>query len=323
MPSKSTQKRKLKIEFDSEKFPAASGVTNGPAVLETSWDELIWAAVTVGRPNRQYVFRHGEASMYEALFRLSLIRMALHQRAGGYRLRRTEAAKTLDPSEKGAVSYFLGMAIAKLFSARLLRAPWLLHLDVFRPQLDVDLKGRSRPDLIGQTNTGKWVALESKGRLSQPNALAKQKAKEQAKRVRISGKAPSYQVGAITYFRSEALKFFWRDPESEKEVREILVKFEDVDWRYYYEPVFDLVTSRLRFEQNNIGRSSGVAIREADVELEIHPIIFRMLSERNWAGAKQVSIEHADEFQEEGYQLDGIRLTAGRSWFVPFQEFES
>lgn len=147
MPTKSSSKSNLRIEYESEGFSKKSGVGNGPSVLETSWDELIWAAVTVGRPNRQYVFKHGKASMYEALFRLSLVRMALEQRPAGRRLRRTEAAKTLDPSEKGAISYFLGMTLCKLFSARLLRAPWLLHLDVFRPDLNVSFNGpiTSRP----------------------------------------------------------------------------------------------------------------------------------------------------------------------------------
>ena len=107
----------LQIDFEAEGFAAGAPVSNGPGVLNTSWDEILWAAITVGRPNRQYVFRHGLASQYEALFRWSLIRMALEQRGPkATRLRRTRAAKTLDPSEKGAVSYFLGLSISKLFA---------------------------------------------------------------------------------------------------------------------------------------------------------------------------------------------------------------
>ena len=145
----------LQIDYESEDFISGSGVTNGSSVLTTSWNELLWAALTVGRPNRQYVFRHGRASIYEALFRLSLVRMALEQ-AGpqAYRLRRTAAVRTLDPSEKGAISYFLGLTICKLFAHKLLGVPWMLHLDVFRPQLNVVLSGRSRPDLIGRTHAG-------------------------------------------------------------------------------------------------------------------------------------------------------------------------
>ena len=63
---------------------------------------------------------------------------------------------------KSAVNYFLGMATCKLFAAKLLDAPWLLHLDVFRPTLNRFLTGRSRPDMLGQTQSGQWLAFESK-----------------------------------------------------------------------------------------------------------------------------------------------------------------
>lgn len=258
--------------------------------------------------------------MYEALFRLSLVRMALQQRPAGNRLRRTKAAKTLDPSEKGAVSYFLGMAICKLFSARLLNAPWLLHLDVFRPDLDIHLTGRSRPDLVGQTNGGEWVAIESKGRLSMPNNEAKNKAKAQAQRVVIiDGKSPSYYIGGIAFFRNDVLRFFWRDPEPNR-LRNIKCAVEDADWRYYYEPVFDLVQSREQLDQDSSGAPLLGGVRELDVKFGIHPAIFSLLMEDNWGEAKRVAIAHGEEFQSEGYQLDGIQVVAGETWRHPFVE---
>ena len=135
------------IPYESQDFPSTYGIGSGN--LSTSWDDLLWAALTVGRPNTAYVFRHGDASLYEALFRLSLIRMAVEQDCVG-ELNRTTAFAALDPTEKGAVSYFLGMAVCKLFAAKLLHAPWLLHLDVFRDSLNPLLLGRSRPDLVGR-----------------------------------------------------------------------------------------------------------------------------------------------------------------------------
>ena len=67
----------LMIPYDSQDFPSAYGIGSGN--LTTSWDDLLWAGLTVGRPNTAYVFQHGEASFYEALFRLSLIRMTVEQ----------------------------------------------------------------------------------------------------------------------------------------------------------------------------------------------------------------------------------------------------
>ena len=119
-----------------------------------------------------------------------------------------QTPRSLDPSEKGAVNYFLGMATCKLFAAKLLDAPWLLHLGVFRPLLNPQLNGRSRPDLLGETLSGRWLAFESKGRASPPAAAAKDKAKAQAQRIPVT-----YHIGGITYFKNDSLQFFWRDPQ--------------------------------------------------------------------------------------------------------------
>lgn len=93
-------------------------IANGVAsLLAVTWDDVLRAAVTVGRPSRYYVLHHGAASMYEALFRWAIIRMALEQSGpGAPRVRLTSAARTLDPTENGAVRYFLGMAFGKLFA---------------------------------------------------------------------------------------------------------------------------------------------------------------------------------------------------------------
>src|SRR5437016_5365030 len=123
----------LRIDYTSRDFPAVYSF--GYGTLSTSWDELLWAAITIGRPSTYHVFRHGQASFHEAIFRLALIRMAVEQDSAGY-LRRTNAFAALDPTEKGMVSYFLGMTLCKLFASRLLFTPWLLHLDVFRPVLN-------------------------------------------------------------------------------------------------------------------------------------------------------------------------------------------
>src|ERR1700733_2565108 len=119
----------INIEFESEDFPAAR-VFRRYDSLTTSWDEILWSAITVGRPAWFYVFRHGAASQYEAIFRWSILRMAVEQRATWtHELQRTAAANELDPTEKGAVNYFLGMTFCKLFASRLLNTPWMLHVD--------------------------------------------------------------------------------------------------------------------------------------------------------------------------------------------------
>jgi len=296
---------------------------SGRHALTTSWDDLLWSAITVGRPNRQFVFQHGTASVYEALFRLSLIRMALEQ-AGqhGWRLRRTNAARTLDPTEKGAVSYFVGLAVCKLFAAKLLDAPWMLHLDVFRPALDVQLSARSRPDLVGQTRAGQWIALECKGRISAPDKKTIERAKQQAKRVvSVSGTAPSYHIGGFAFFKNDVLEFCWLDPDPEPEIRNpISVQPTSDTWREYYRPVLELVRSRQTYFAQMHEEPVLMPVEEADIKIGIEPSVLRHLDIGQWDGAREAA--QATRPSEISYQVDGIAVVAGPSWLERYADVE-
>ena len=47
----------LMIPYDSQDFPSAYGI--GPGNLTTSWDDLLWAGLTVGRPALETVYEPG------------------------------------------------------------------------------------------------------------------------------------------------------------------------------------------------------------------------------------------------------------------------
>jgi len=299
----------LHIDFSSHAFPKSFVFPARP--LTTSWHQLLWAAITIGRPSTYHVFRHGPPSFHEAIFRLSLIRMAVEQ-DWNRQLRRTDAFSALDPTEKGMVSYFLGMTLCKLFASQLLRTPWLLHLDVFRHVLTAVTLGRSRPDLVGEDINGNWHAFESKGRSSIPSMVDKTKAKAQAQRlVSVNGRNCTLQVGSIAYFSSDVLEFYWRDPEPDSGDPIKLPKPEN-EWRYYYEPALSLASET--------GSEPWASERElADVEVDIHPKIRRLLQQGLWLQARQLAVQLRRILESEGYQPDGIKLTAGESWRQPFQ----
>ncbi len=312
----------LRISYQSENFPTGS-ITNGLYNLIVSWDDVLWAAVTVGRPNRNYVFQHGDASTYEAIFRWSLTRMALEQSSpAAYRLRRTEAAKTLDPTEKGAVNYFLGMTFCKLFAAKLLDTPWVLHLDVFGEKLNSVLTGRSRPDLIGQEHgAGRWHAFECKGRISRPDKTVKEKAKGQAQRlVSVNGVACSLHIGAITHLKNDVLQFYWRDPAPEQGQPIEVILPRDV-WRYYYEPITQLV-ARNQDYQRLMQEESGVflSIANLDIEVSVHPLVAKALFHNQWNEAQEMALRGTETIAQAGYQHDGIAVRAGDSWRRRFED---
>jgi hypothetical protein len=314
----------LTLDYESEGFPAGAPVANGVSTLDTNWDELLWSAITVGRPNRQHVFRHGLASTYEALFRLSLVRMAVEQSGpAARRLRRTAAAKCLDPSEKGAINYFMGMTTCKLFGAKLLNAPWMLHLDVFRPMLNPVLTGRSRPDLIAQMQSGGWLAFESKGRVSHPDVNAKTKAKQQANRcVSVSGVAVTYHIGGIMYFRNDVLRFFWRDPPADDPANAIRLSVDSDVWQHYYGPTLQLVRTDGNAFDQMLQEPALIPVSAADIEVGVYPHVLRFLAKNMWSEAKSWCDQNGAELLGQGYQTDGIRVKAGKAWLSPFNEAE-
>lgn len=312
------------IEYESEAFPPSRRISLS-GDLSVTWGDLLWAAVTLGRPALHYVFGHGRGSRYEAIFRWSLIRLALEQRSPfGSRLWRTDAFKSLDPTEKGSINYFIGMTFCKLFADKLLGTPWLLHLDVFREQLNPRiLRSRSRPDLVGlETASNVWHVFESKGRASIPGAGEKTKAKAQARRlVSIDGAACGLHVGAITYFKNDVLRFFWRDPEPEEpnKLIPIQVKLPNRAWRDYFEPIVDVMRSRseTRSAEGMVPRMFKV--HGADVEVGAHPKLVPLLLDRDWEGAHQAARHLSQVFLKEGYQSDGLLVKSGPTWRQPLR----
>jgi len=86
----------LFLDYENEDFPTAI-LPNAQRRLNVTWDDILWSAVTVGRPDVFHVFRHQTASAFEAIFRWSMVRMALQQRGpGAWRVIRTNLFKQMD-----------------------------------------------------------------------------------------------------------------------------------------------------------------------------------------------------------------------------------
>ena len=138
-----------RLRYRPEAFEAYMGPSFlTPGEIMFSWAELCRAAVTVGRRNWTDVFKFGTYSVLEMLWRVAMVRANLTESATGYLLR-SEAFRSLDRSEKGAVSYFLSLTLTKLLAERLFEVSWLLHVDVYRDLVRIELDPTRRPDFVG------------------------------------------------------------------------------------------------------------------------------------------------------------------------------
>src|SRR5579859_4444211 len=200
------------ILTQTKSFPTGNtwGISDGMNNVELSMARLIHAAVTSGHGLgwRQSIASDIGAQA-ELLWKTYALQSTVYERSTSafwrnqlIRLSPTDRFEKMDPSERRALTYHLGITMAVAWSRKVLRIPWLLHLDVYQQQLNVNLQpGNSRPDLVGQHINGSWAVFEAKGRSSAAGSAAETKAKTQSRRVvDIGGVAPASCFAFFSYF---------------------------------------------------------------------------------------------------------------------------
>ncbi|MEV4284044.1 hypothetical protein AB0K40_00925 [Nonomuraea bangladeshensis] len=162
--------------------------------------DLAHALFTTGRAPGDTA-RHGLASVWEWLHRVSLIPAYLRSRPANNRVVRSSLANALDRSEKVAVSYAIGQAMTQIFSEHILQIPFLMHIDRYATRYGIAFTGKKRPDLFGLHPPGDWVVAESKGRSGSMESDLRQKLIDQKRSVRsIKGVPPSLAYGCVASF---------------------------------------------------------------------------------------------------------------------------
>lgn len=233
------------ITYTAADFPLNSPPgLQGPNILNVTWADIEWAAITVGRRNYPDVVQHGLFSWYERNYRTFMIYANLMEAPNG-RLARTTAYAGLDPSEKSAISYFIGLTTAKLFAEATFGVPWLMHLDVYNAQLQpINFNANLRPDLVGVDMINDWLVMESKGRSrSVPQAIMTQAKLQTASLQLIAGMAPTCCVAIGTGIPSNYIHARLQDPSgASKESFKVMVTPDDF-LKEYYRPIQELVDS--------------------------------------------------------------------------------
>lgn len=176
------------VGIDAVEYPDESSyVANGEYSFVTHMIDLVLACLCAGKSDSCFI------SYYEVCFRISLIRMTLEEKILENieltdKVRRFVASDTfvnLDPSEKGAVSYFLGMAATNLVAERYFNTPWVMHYDVYKNRYRIPKEKGKKPDLLGLEDTADevWHVFEAKGSSRGRNTEAIKTGKEQKKQI--------------------------------------------------------------------------------------------------------------------------------------------
>ena len=84
------------------------------------------------------------------------------------------------------------------------------------------------------------------------------------------------------------------------------------DWENYYAPALALAS-----EPGSDFLS--VQVQQIDLRVEIHPKVYALLLEGQWAAARSLVTEMRQLLEAEGFQPDGLRVVAGDSWLDRFK----
>ncbi|MCB2411042.1 hypothetical protein [Hymenobacter lucidus] len=223
--------------FNTAKYPRC---TSENTVI-VYWSNLVWAAITAGKAGASEINQHKEYSRHERLMRLHMIKMNWKESAKG-EFQQTDLYKALDGSEKTAISYFMGLTMAKYLSGHCLTVPWVLHYDSYLKSHGQKLKG-TRPDLIGMNPQKEWFVLEAKGRSNAIESGLMESALEQACRAQPINIKNYVPIACISYTKGAGiLHATWEDPEGESNDEGYTI--DPLDFlQHYYEPLRSLIDS--------------------------------------------------------------------------------
>jgi hypothetical protein len=229
------------IPFDTAGFP--SGFPRSGR-LPCSWPALLRSALllsgsTPGAGRTATGWLPGTA--LEFLWRAAVVGANLRQLGDNRPLLQSDQYRGLDPSEKGAVSFFLGQVSAKHFAEHLLGSPIFTRVDSALQVAAMPVIGR-RPDFYGYGPTVGVFATEAKGRSGLWTAKLMRDAKTQARTLPpILGVGGHRAVAHAAYFQGRQWKARIEDPPLK--LRERGPRVEALLYAYY-RPLIPLLQER-------------------------------------------------------------------------------
>lgn len=246
-----------RIDVDARGFHGGLGWINNVGRVEVTAAELVRCAVTLGYPNpAATVAPPGTTQWWANVFRMSLIRGYLdHQHPD--RLFRSAVYDNADRSEKGAVSYYLGLIAAKLLAERLLGAVQVWHYDSYRPLLTNPGRLSTRPDLLAESISGDRFLIEAKGRTNGYASALVASAKGQAQAVTSSTSGSVMaEVASVAWMSDQGWAVRFDDPPVSTTLRDNDGTMEELRRSYYDDLAGYVIAARDRSERVSVTAES-------------------------------------------------------------------
>jgi len=163
-------------------------------------------------------------------------------------LRFNSSFAALDTSDKSPKSYNIGMGVARIAAERILKIPYLQHVDTLlaKGQLTVTAGTNERGDMVGLDRNNNWHVIEAKGRSRSPTTADKKKAKDQAEKITaVNGIAPLTKNYCITHIDQISCDIYLNDPDDKPQQAMEIEVDENNFIKHYYDKIFgDLYTSK-------------------------------------------------------------------------------
>lgn len=232
----------MRINFQLRNVSAGTGIYAGiPQVYNGSFlinhHHLVWCAITCGKDSLYTLNRNGFESLMEMTYRTTILFANLSMRNLNWHqgLMKSNVFRSLDPTEKGGVSYYIGNVTAKLFSEQIYSVDWLMHVDVYAAGRGFQIPPGQRPDFFGLDTLRQLHVVESKGTGGPFSRAVHNGALLQAKGNFVYAGNIASRNASQAYFhnRTGELEAVFEDPDGEGEVIEINVNAEGVVEMYY------------------------------------------------------------------------------------------
>jgi len=219
--------------------------------IQFSWPQLRHAVVTMGSPSLRAAMPSTQHAFAFALHKIFALESVIDIDDQGM-LQLPDRYEDLDQSEKGVLSYWLGMCVTKVVAAEILDVPWPVHLRHLMKAIDVTLNSRKLPDYAGFDSDGGWHVIEAKGWKSRPSEAVRARWKQQVSSIgQISGKGPVTRSYCFTRVNRPISIELVDPPENMDEEKVNLPIKPEQSQRFYYQPYLNLFSEEFQ-HQNNI-----------------------------------------------------------------------